>query len=71
MPRYFFIVETPTRRYGDEGGAALPDDDAALARAQAIVEELKSGGDCDGWSVIVQDDSGRIVSSIPIYPLQS
>jgi len=61
----FFIVQTPARRYDDDGGALLTDDGAAFAYAQTLVKELKSEGDCEDWSILVQDAGGSTIFSIP------
>ena len=66
MPRYFFAVQTRLQRLNDEGGTSLVDDEKALAHARKLVAHLKNQGDREGWSMIVEDDTGRIVSSIPI-----
>jgi hypothetical protein len=68
LTRYFFIVQTPTQRCDDEAGMLLPDDQSAFARALELMRELKrdeQSGDCRDWVMVVQDASGRLVSSIP------
>jgi hypothetical protein len=64
--RYFFVIQTPSQRYPDDGGQQLPDEETAFAHATALIEELKSDDeDYRGWSMIVQDSAGRTVFSIP------
>jgi hypothetical protein len=65
MPRYYFIVQTPEQQIEDDGGAILPNDGAAMVRALKIGKELANEEGRVGWSMIVKDDTGRIVSSIP------
>lgn len=65
MPRYYFIVQRPGQKIDDDDGAVLQNDDATLACAQRIIEELKDEADCDGSSMTVKDAPDRIVSFIP------
>jgi hypothetical protein len=64
---YFFIVQGPSRRYDDETGTPLPDDQSAAALAEKIMRELKGAGDDEyrGHVMIVKDVLGRTVFSIP------
>lgn len=66
MPRYFFIVQTLYQRINDDEGATLENDDEALTHAQNLIKGLRREGDCDGWSMIIRDTAGRVVSSIPV-----
>ena len=66
MPRYFFVVKTRLQRLNDEAGTTLLNDEKALAYARKLVANLKTQGDRDGWSMIVEDDGGRVVSTIPV-----
>jgi Mg-chelatase subunit ChlD len=66
MPRYFFTVQTRLQRLKDDGGTELPDDDKALAHARKLIAYLKDQGDREAWSMIVEDETGRLVSSISI-----
>jgi uncharacterized protein DUF6894 len=66
MPRYHFVVREPDFTHDDPDGEDLPDDDAARDEGYRIVRELKeSGYDVVDAVLIVQDESGRIVHSIP------
>jgi hypothetical protein len=69
MPRYFFIVQTPDQQIEDDKGTVLPNDGAALVCALKIIKRLANEQGHDGWSMIVKDDTGRVVSSIPFQPL--
>jgi hypothetical protein len=66
--RYFFIVQTPSQRCDDEAGVWLPDDQCALAHAEALIQDLKSDGKYDfrDWLMLVQDAGGRTVYSMPV-----
>jgi hypothetical protein len=66
MPRYFFAVQTRLQLLKDNGCSELPDDDKALAHARKLVTQLLNQGDREGWSMIVEDETGRVVSSISI-----
>jgi hypothetical protein len=68
MPRYYFIVRTPGRRYADRDGITMNGDHETLAYANRIANELASDGDCAGWSITVRDDAGRPVCAFPFYP---
>jgi hypothetical protein len=50
----------------DDGGTKLPDDDKALAHPRKLIVQLQNQGDRKGWLMIVEDETGRIVSSISI-----
>ena len=67
--RYFFVVQGPKQTYGDDAGTLLSDDKSAFAQAEAFIEELKDDGEYDfrDWLMIVQDDRGGTVFSIPFY----
>jgi hypothetical protein len=62
----FFAVQTRLQLLKDNGGTELPDDDKALAHARKLVTQLLNQGDREGWSMIVEDETGRVVSSISI-----
>ncbi len=62
--RYFFNIQGPGRRYDDEGGTPLADDNSALSLAEKIIGELNADGDYRGCRMIVQDGLGRTVFSL-------
>lgn len=68
LQRYYFIIRYSGREYGDDEGAALPDDVAARAYALRVVRELIQDGGCDdaGLRVIVMDETGRRIFVTPI-----
>jgi hypothetical protein len=68
MPRYFFVVQYPDGTLADADGTDLPTDSAALELAQRIIRDLKNGGDHDepGLTLIVKDETERIVFSLPL-----
>ena len=66
MPLYHFVVRESDFTHDDPEGVDLPDDDAARDEGQRTVRELKeSGYDAVDAVLIVQDERGRIVHSIP------
>jgi hypothetical protein len=69
-PLFFFIIEGKGRRFDDDGGMWLPDDDTALAQAKMLIQVIKGDSELDysGWLVIVQDASGRSVGVVSFRP---
>ena len=65
VPRYYFIVQTPEKQIDDDNGSILPNDGEAMVCALKIVNELSQEEAVKGWSMIVKDATGRVVSSIP------
>ncbi|HEX3936793.1 MAG TPA: hypothetical protein VHX43_04745 [Xanthobacteraceae bacterium] len=65
--RYFFIVRWPDHDDEDADGTLFLSKSAALAYARRIVGELKEAGGYDGLglTMVVEDDSGKVVDSIP------
>jgi len=62
----YFVVREPDFTHDDLEGEQLPNDDAARDEVYRIVRELKeSGYDAVDAVLIVEDESGRIVHSIP------
>ena len=53
----------------DPQGEEFPDDDAALREAVNIARELAKQGVHPGdWRVVVQDENGLRVGSVPLVP---
>jgi hypothetical protein len=66
MPLYHFVVREPDFTHDDPEGVDLPDDDAAKHEGQRIVRELKeSGYDAGDAVLVVHDERGQTVHSIP------
>lgn len=67
MSLYFFDI----RSYGEpedfRGGTSMPDDEAALAHARRIIQELRGAGgyDDNGLTMIVRNAAGRPIYTIP------
>jgi hypothetical protein len=71
VPRYFFTIRGRDRVKDDHSGANLPDVAAALSTAESKIRELrKESGYYDDPSlmVIVKDEAGRTVLSLPFFP---
>jgi hypothetical protein len=64
MGRYFFEIPG---QFDDPYGESLPDNEAALAFAVRIADELKSdvGLDTAGWKIRVLTDE-RLIAEIPV-----
>ena len=67
--RFFFIVQGPKQSYDDEAGTLLFDDKSACVHAETLIEELKNDGEYDfrDWMMIVQNDDGHTIFSIPFF----
>ncbi len=66
MPRYYFVVKAIDHKHDDPHGTHLPDHEAAHHYAQRIIRELREGGyHPPGTSMIVQDEAGNTIHSIP------
>lgn len=65
--RYFFVIRWPDHDDDDEEGTLFLSRSAALGYAQRIVRELKEAGGYDepGLMMIVTDDTGKVIYSIP------
>ena len=71
MPRYFFTIYGQDRVTDDPEGTYLLDDSAALSYADYTIQELrkKSGYEDDlSLMVIVKDQAGQTVLSLPFFP---
>ena len=69
MPRYFFHLVEGERLFPDHKGEDLPSDDAARQEAQRVAAELRASAARSDWRprrFVVTDDSGRVVSEVPI-----
>ena len=69
MPRYFFAIQDGIE-LDDPEGTVLPDLDAALEEAYGIARDLSAVGTRAGrsrshWSVVVKDDGGGVLVSLP------
>jgi hypothetical protein len=66
MPRYHFLVSAPDHTHDDPDGTHFPTHEAAREYGHRIVRELKEGGYNPGdATVLIQDDTGQTVHSIP------
>jgi hypothetical protein len=66
---YFFIVQGPSQTYNDDAGAWFWEAKSARTHAEVLIEDLKSDGKFDfrDWLMIVKNEDGRTVFSMPIY----
>ena len=69
MPRYFFTIRGRNRVKDDRDGTNLPDIAAALSNAEHKIRELrtKSGYDDPTLMMIVKDEAGQTVLSLPLF----
>jgi hypothetical protein len=67
MDRYFFHLQGAREVGEDNAGTLLPNDAAAEMYARRIIRELKQGGGYDkpGLAMIVKNEAGRHIASIP------
>jgi hypothetical protein len=64
--RYFFVIRWPDRNDDDGEGTLFLSRSAARAYAERIIRELKeAGGYDDPGLMIVKDDTGKVIHSIP------
>jgi hypothetical protein len=69
MPQYFFTIHREDRIEDDRAGAYLPDAEAALSYADHTIRELrKKSGDDLSLMMMVKDQAGQIVLSLPFCP---
>ena len=70
MPQYFFTVRGRNRAEDDRDGTNLPDIAAALSNAEHKIRELRTQSEYDDPSLmmIVKDESGQTVLSLPFFP---
>jgi hypothetical protein len=72
MPRYFFTIHGWAQVEDDCDGTYLPDVAAALSYAESTIRELrkKSGYNDLALMMIVKDQAGQTVLSLPFFPGQ-
>ena len=70
MPRYFFTIRGRDRVKGDPHGTNLPDVAAALSNAERKIRDLRKENEYDDPSLmmIVKDEAGQTVLSLPFFP---
>jgi hypothetical protein len=70
MPRYFFTIRGREKVKDDRSGMNLPDVAAALSNAEHRIRELRkeSGYDDPALVMIVKDEAGQTVLSLPFFP---
>jgi hypothetical protein len=70
MPRYFFTIRGREKVKDDRSGMNLPDVAAALSIAEHRIRELRkeSGYDDPALVMIVKDEAGQTVLSLPFFP---
>jgi hypothetical protein len=71
VPRYFFTIRGRDRIMDDHHGTNLPDVAAALSTAESKIREVRKESGCDydpTLMVIVKDEAGRTVLSLPFFP---
>jgi len=66
MPRYFFILESPTDQALDEEGEELPDDAAAHRAALQTARELGNWDRFSNGTITVRTEDGRVVTEVPL-----
>ncbi len=69
MPRYFFTIRGRDRVEDDPHGMNLPDIAAALSNAERKIQELrKESGYNNDTTLMIKDDAGHTVLSLPFFP---
>jgi hypothetical protein len=70
MPRYFFTIHGREQVEDDPDGTYLPDAAAALSYAEYTIRELrkKSGYNYLALMMMVKDEAGQTVLSLPFFP---
>jgi hypothetical protein len=70
VPRYFFTIRGRDRVKDDPRGTNLPDFTPALSNAERKIRELRkeSGYNDPTLMMIVKDEAGRTVLSLPFFP---
>jgi hypothetical protein len=71
VPLYFFAIRWPDgRTQNDPNGAFLPNEAAALSRAERTIESLRkeNGYDDPALMMLVRNEKQQIVWSIPFLP---
>ena len=72
MPRYFFTIHGREQVEDDPAGTYLPNVEAALSHAEYIIRELrkKSGYKDPALMMMIKDEAGQAVLSLPFFPGQ-
>lgn len=66
MPRYHFVVRAPDYTLDDQDCTHFSSHEDAREHGHRIVRELKEDGyNPGGAAVLIQDEAGQIVHSIP------
>ncbi len=69
MPQYYFTVHRPDGDRAYRNGLTLPNLEAALAFAEeAIVQRRHDTEACRSTTMIVLDEQGRMLLSLPFLP---
>ena len=71
MPRYFFTIHRADQVENDSAGTYLPDVAAALSYAEYTIRELRKKNayeDDLALMMIVKDQAGQTVLSLPFFP---
>ena len=67
--RYFFTIHGQDRVADDPEGTYLPDEAAALSHAEYTIRELRKKSVYDlSLMMIVKDQAGQTVLSLPFFP---
>jgi hypothetical protein len=67
VPRYFFTIRGRNTVKDDRDGTNLPDVAAALSNAEHTIR-AQSGYDDPSLMMIVKDEAGQTVLSLPFFP---
>ena len=69
MPRYFFILVYPNGAINDPRGTVLPSDEAAVAAARTIIDDLLeySGPRQPRPIIMVRNEAGEMVYQFPAF----
>lgn len=67
---YYFEVRGYSEAHDDRGTTLMPSDEAALAYARRIINELLEAGGYEdsALTMIVRNSAGKTVYSIPFLP---
>ncbi len=67
MPRYFFILAYAHRELSDPKGLILPSDEAAIAAARKVIDELRAEQEPQdpNPTIVVKNAAGEIVYRYP------
>ena len=67
MPRYFFILAYPDQEIGDPHGVIAPSDEAAIAAARKVIDELlaECGPEDPNPTIIVKNEADEVIYRFP------